>query len=104
MSRDTEKWCKVWRKTDLLFQKWWFGQFWCEHWDTLKIFTLIGSFCAKYITFDLKNYKELSSMALKGDEKFEEKLTYGLENDMRNVANFNQSTWKSQNGDYDGIL
>ena len=22
MSHDTEKWCKIWRKTDLLFQKW----------------------------------------------------------------------------------
>ena len=28
--------------------------------------------------------KELSFMALKSDEKFEEKLTSGLENDMRN--------------------
>ena len=27
-------------------------------------------------------------MALKGDAKFEEKLTCGLKNDMRNMANF----------------
>ena len=39
--------------------------------------TLIGPFCAKYTTFDLK---------------FEEKLTRGLENDMRNLANFHQNT------------
>ena len=43
-------------------------------------------------------------MTLKGDAKSEEKLTCGLENDMRNMANFHQSTWKSQNWDFDGIL
>ena len=31
-------------------------------------------------------------MTLKGDAKFEEKLTCGLENDMRNMVNFYQST------------
>ena len=35
-------------------------------------------------------------MTLKSDVKFEEKLTCGLENDMRYMANFHQSTWKSQ--------
>ena len=43
-------------------------------------------------------------MTLKSDTKFEEKLTWGLENDMRNLENFRQSTWKSQNWDFDGIL
>ena len=43
-------------------------------------------------------------MTLESDAKFEEKLTCGLENDMRNMANFHQSTWKSQNWDFDGIL
>ena len=36
-------------------------------------------------------------MTLKSDVKFEEKLTCGLENGMRNKANFHQSTQKSQN-------
>ena len=31
-------------------------------------------------------------MTLKGDGKFEENLTCGLENDMRNKVNFHQST------------
>ena len=31
-------------------------------------------------------------MTLKSDAKFEEKLTCGSENDMRNIANFHQST------------
>ena len=43
-------------------------------------------------------------MKLKSDVKFEEKLTCGSENDMRNLANFYQSTRKSQNWDFDGIL
>ena len=34
-------------------------------------------------------------MTLKSDAKFEEKLTCGLENDMRNLANFHQAEhWK----------
>ena len=36
-------------------------------------------------------------MTLESDTKFEEKLTCDLENDMRNLANFHQSTEKSQN-------
>ena len=34
-------------------------------------------------------------MTLENDAKFEEKLTCGLENDMRNLENFHQSTKKS---------
>ena len=59
--------------------------------------------CEKYLMFDLKNTEKLSFMTLKGDAKFEEKLTCGLENGMRNMANFHQSNLKSQNWD-DGIL
>ena len=43
-------------------------------------------------------------MALKIDTKFEEKLTCASKNDMRNLPNFHQSTWKSQNWDLDGNL
>ena len=43
-------------------------------------------------------------MTLKSDAKFEEKLTCSLENDMRNLANFHQSTLECQNWDFDGIL
>ena len=43
-------------------------------------------------------------MTLKSDAKFEEKLACGLENDMRNSANYYQRTWKSQNWDFDGAL
>ena len=43
-------------------------------------------------------------MALKSDAKIEEKLTCGLKNDMRNLANFHQSTKKCQNWDFDRVL
>ena len=43
-------------------------------------------------------------MTLKGDAKFEEKLTCRLENDMRNMANVHQSNLKPQNWDIDVIL
>ena len=43
-------------------------------------------------------------MTLKGDAKFEEKLTCGLEHDIRNIENFHQGNLKSQNWDNDGIL
>ena len=34
----------------------------------------------------------LSFTTLKSDAKFEEKLTCGFKNDMRNLANYHQST------------
>ena len=43
-------------------------------------------------------------MMLESDAKFEEKVTCGLENDMKNLANFHQSTQKYQNWDFDWVL
>ena len=43
-------------------------------------------------------------MILESDAKFEEKVTCGLENDMKNLANFHQSTQKSQNWDFYWVL
>ena len=33
-------------------------------------------------------------MTLESDTKFEEKLTFGLENNMSSLENFHQNTWK----------
>ena len=41
--------------------------------------------------FDLKKYRGVIFMTLMGDAKLEEKLTCGLENDKKNMANFHQS-------------
>ena len=43
-------------------------------------------------------------MTLESDAKFEEKLTCGLENNMRNLENFYQSIPKFQKWDFDGVL
>ena len=43
-------------------------------------------------------------MTLKGDAKFEEKLILGSKNDMRNLVNFNASSGKSKNLQFDGLL
>ena len=58
MCRDIEEWCKIWRGNDL-FQKWHkeFDEFWTERLKVSKIFTLMHSFRAKYILFELKKYR-----------------------------------------------
>ena len=43
-------------------------------------------------------------MTLKSDAKLEEKLPLGFKNDMRNLVNFNGSSRKSENVDFDGLL
>ena len=43
-------------------------------------------------------------MTLKYHAIFEENLTCGLENDMRNMGNFHQNTWNCQNWDFDVVL
>ena len=55
----TEEVYKIWRGIDLSFQKWHkeFDKFWPEHSKVSKTFTLIGSFSAKYILFELKKYR-----------------------------------------------
>ena len=43
-------------------------------------------------------------MELTADTKFEGKLICAFKNDMKNLGNFHQSTWKFRNGDFDEIL
>ena len=43
-------------------------------------------------------------MTLKGDVKFEEKLTLGSKNDIRNLVNFNASSGKSGNWHFDVLI
>ena len=58
MFHDTEEWCKVWRKTDLWFQKRHeeFGEFSPKH-SKAKNFTAMGYFCPTYMWFELKKYR-----------------------------------------------
>ena len=43
-------------------------------------------------------------MTLKSDAKFEEKLTLGSKNDIKNLVNFNASSGKSENLHFYGLL
>ena len=43
-------------------------------------------------------------MTLKKDSNFEEKVTFCLKNDMRNLVNFKPSSGKSENLHFDGLL
>ena len=56
---ETKEGYKILRGIDLSFQNWHkeFDKFWPEHSKVSKIFTLIGSFWAKYILFELKKYR-----------------------------------------------
>ena len=53
---ETKEGYKIWRGIGLSFQNWQkeFDKFWPEHSKVSKTFTLIGSFSAKYILFELK--------------------------------------------------
>ena len=43
-------------------------------------------------------------MTLKSDPTFEEKLTFCFKDDLRNLMNFNSSSGKSENLQFDGIF
>ena len=98
---------KIWRGTDLSFQNWHeeFDEFWPEHSKISKMCTLMSFFWTKYIMFELKkSIGEFCLMALNIDATFEGKLTCAFKNDMRNLANFHQNTWKCQNWYFHGIF
>ena len=94
----------------LLAQIWLWNE-WKHFRSSLYYFILEQKWITSGYCYLLSNFipestytEELSFMTLKNDAKFQEKLTCGLENDMRNWANFHQRTWKSQSWDFDGIL
>ena len=99
MCNDTEEWWKIWRGIDLLFQNWHkeFDEFWFENLKVSKIYTLMRCFWPKYIMFELKSTQESCLMVLNIDAKFEGKLTCAFKNDMRNLANCQQSMFESLN-------
>ena len=53
MFHDTEDWCKIWRKTELLFEKWYeeFGKFLPEHLKVSKLGRFIQSRKSTSLTF-----------------------------------------------------
>ena len=94
----TEYWCKIWRKTDFCFQKWHkeFGKFSPEHLKVSKLEVWWDPFIQSRKFMSLKFTGEFCVMTMKNDTKFEQELTCQFKIDMRNLTNFDPSTWKSQ--------
>ena len=91
MPHDTDEYCKVQRKTDLLFQKWQkFGQFWPEHSKFLN-------FCFDWFllckVYNVSPKKVWGVIFYKTEERCKTwRNTCGLVNDMRNLADL--KVWK----------
>ena len=95
---DTVEWCKIWRKTDLRFEKWHeeFGKFSSEHLKVSRLGLWWDSFIQSRKCMSLKFAEELCVMTMKNDAKFWEELTCHFKTDMRNLTNFDSSTKKSK--------
>ena len=93
---ETEERYKIWRGIDL-FKNWHkeFDKIWPEHSKVSKISILMGSFWAKYIMFELKNYGGIIFHKLKRDTKFGEESTC-FKIGISNLINFDLRTRKSQ--------
>ena len=65
--------------------------------------TLMGSFWTKYIMFWLKKVQR-STRHWRVIKNLKKNWLVVWKNNMRNLANFYQTTWNSQNWDFDGIL
>ena len=105
MSKLTEEWWKIWRGIDLSFQNWHkeFDKFWLENSKVLKIYTLTGWFWPNYIWVKKvqRSYAWLHSRLI---QSLKENWLVFPKIDMRNLANFHQSTRKSPNWGLNGIL
>ena len=85
-------------KTDLCFQKWHgeLGKFSPEHSKVSKLGLSLDSFIQIRKRMTLKFTGEFCVVTMKNDAKFQEELTCCFNIGMRNLTNFDPSTWKSQ--------
>ena len=84
--------------TYLWFGKWYeeYGKFSPEHLKLSKLGFWWDSLIQNWKSMSSKSTEELSVMTMKNDPKLKEKLTCHFKVDMRNLTNFDWSTWKSQ--------
>ena len=83
-------WLAIWKLT--------WGTWWILTWplENLKTFRFIGFLLNKaYNVWAKKSIGKFCLMTLNIDATFERKLTCAFKNDMRNLANFNQSMFES---------
>ena len=92
MFDDTEYYSKIWRKTDLCFQKWHeqFGKFSPEHLKVSKLGLWWDPFIQSRKCMSLKFTGELFFMIMKNDAKFEEELTCQFKIGMRNLTKIDE--------------
>ena len=111
LQRSYKQW--HWRMMKNLKRKWlvvsnWhkeFDEFWLENLKVSKIYFLMGCFWPKCIIIQLKKVlRSYVSLHLRLIQSLKENWLVLPKIDMRNLANFHQSTWKSPNWDLDGIL
>ena len=97
MSNDTEKSCKIWRKTDLRFGKWHeeFGKFLREHWKVSKLGFWWDPFIQSRKCLSLKFTEELCIMTRK-NLKIWRGIDSLFQNVNHNLTNFDPSTRMSQ--------
>ena len=95
---DTKERCKICRKTDLRFGKSHeeFCKFSSEPLKVSKLWLWWDPLIQSRKSMSLKFTEELCVMRMKNDTKFEEELTFRFKVDLRNLTNFDPSTWKSQ--------
>ena len=88
--------CKIWRKTDLWFGKWQeYGKFSLEQLKVSKLGFWWDPLIQSRKSMSLKSKEELCVMKMNNDAKFEEEMTCHFKIAMRNLVNFDLSTWKS---------
>ena len=98
MCHNKEEWSKIWRGIDLSVPNWHekFDKFFTRTLKSLKNLHFNGLLMTKVYNFWAeKRVEELCLMPLNIGAKFEWKLTCAFKNDMRNLANFHQSTFES---------
>ena len=83
------------KKKRILSKYIWWNFTWAV--ESLKFYTLMGSFGPNHVQFQLKNTEEFSLMTLKSNAKFKEKLTCSFRDDIRSLLNFHCTTQKSEN-------
>ena len=88
------------------FQNWHkeFDKFWPEHSKVSKIFTLMGSFWAKYVLFELKKYREVIFHDIEEWCKIWRKTDLLLGKLHEEFCNFSPEHSKCQNWNFDKIL
>ena len=65
-------------------------------------FALWETFLSKVYNAELKNYRRVICCVTEGCAVFKEKLTGGWKDDIKNLVNFTESCWKSENLHFDG--